>query len=113
MQQFDATNNPADATRKPVMEIKKPCLEMIDKKFYWIAGQEEVFLLNNGNTFAYKMSPEEIGEMSVELVYAGQGNPIQFVVEEKRAFEIILQIIHKMNLMQTSKIYSFPLGWFE
>jgi hypothetical protein len=70
----------------------------------------DVYRLNNADCFAYKISELEIEELSVELVYTGQNNP-EFLVEERRAFQIILQIILKMNMMQPdSKFYGFPLG---
>ena len=110
LQLFDATNNPSNTTRKPVLELKKASLEVIDQKYYWISGQVDVYRLNNADCFAYKMSELEIDELPVELVYTGQNNP-QFIVEERRAFQIILQIILKMNKMQPdSKFHGFPLG---
>ena len=69
-----------------------------------------MYSLNNADCFAYKISELEIEELSVELVYTGQNNP-EFLVEERRAFQIILQIILKMNMMQPdSKFHGFPLG---
>ena len=56
------------------------------------------------------MSNEEIDELPVEVIYVGHDKP-KFIVDEQKAFEIIVKIIHNMNLMQTSQIYSFPLGW--
>ena len=113
LQLFDAANNPSDTNRKPVLELKKASLEVIDQQYYWISGQVDVYRLNNADSFAFKMSELEIGELPVELVYTGESNP-EFLVEERRAFQIILQIILKMNLMQSdSKFHGFLLGkWF-
>jgi hypothetical protein len=57
------------------------------------------------------MSPEEIEALPVEVVYVGSDNPT-YIIDEKRAFEIILQIIQNMNLMQNSHFQSFLLGMF-
>ena len=58
---------------------------------------------------ATKLSQEEMEELSVEIVYVGPRSR-EFLTDEKRALEIITSMIQKVNLMQTSKIYSFPLG---
>ena len=106
---YDQLQNPADNPGKPIREVKVASLQCIDNKYYWVSSQRDIFLLNNGDNFAHKMSENKIDQLPVEIVFAGRESP-EFLADEKRAFELIILIILKMNKMQTSKIYSFPLG---
>ena len=105
--QDDAT--PVENLGKPVLELNRPDVAVIQDKHYWISGQAEVYLLNTENCLAYKMTQVEIEELPVDLIYSGQ-EKTNFLVDEKRALEIILLILLKVNVMQSSEIYSFPLG---
>jgi len=105
--QDDAT--PVENLGKPVLELNRPDVATIQDKYYWISGQAEVYLLNTENFLAYKMTPVEIEEMPVDLIYSGQ-EKTNFLVDERLAMEIILLILLKVNVMQSSEIYSFPLG---
>ena len=55
------------------------------------------------------MGKQEIEDLPVEIIFGGV-EMTNFLVDEKRAFEIILLILLKFNSMQTSQIFSFPLG---
>ena len=107
---FDELHNPADDQHhKPIREVRKPSLQVIGEKYFWVSSPSDIFLLNSGGNLAFKLSPEEITELPVEIAYVGQESP-EYRVDEKRVFEIITSIILKMNMMQTSEVYSFPLG---
>ena len=110
---FDEQVNPSTNTAKPVLEILKPSVELIGERRYWISGQHDIFLLNSGNSFAYKMTQEEIVNLPVEVIFVGRDNP-NYIVDEKRAFEIIVQIIGKTNQLQPpGNKLSFPLGSYK
>ena len=109
LQLFDEANNPSQTPSKRILEVSQPSLQVIEDRHYWISGSRDIFLLNSEDSFACKLVEEEIEELPVEVVFVGH-DPPNFIVDEQRAFEIIIKIIHNMNQMQTSKIYSFPLG---
>ena len=116
IQKFDETNNPAITTRKTILELSSPEVEKIGDAYYWIAGSGEVHLLNHERNaenkfYARKLSPDEIADLPVEIVYVGNENFI-FLDDEERAFTILVSIIEKMNSMQDPKFVSFPLGKF-
>ena len=100
--------NQADINNKPVREVRKPSVELIDDKYYWVSGQQYIFLLDHDNVLSYKMSEEEVNELTVEIVYVGPESPKSS--NEERVFELLVSMILKMNKMQTSQVYSFPLG---
>ena len=96
--------------RRPLLELAHPDISIIDGNYFFISGAENVHILNNGDSFAHKLTMEEIGELPVEIVYTGVQRP-DYEVDEKNMFELIVKIIRKMNLMQSnSEMYSFPLG---
>ena len=109
LQLFDEANNPSQTPNKTILEVPQASLQVIEERHYWISGSRDIFLLNSGDSFASKLSEEEIEELPVEVVFVGHEN-LNFIVDEERAFDIIIKIIRNMNQMQTSKIYSFPLG---
>ena len=116
IQKFDETHNPAITTRKNILELSSPSVEKIGDAYYWIAGSAEVHLLNHERNeenkfYARKLSPDEIAQLPVEIVYVGQENLI-FLDDEEKAFTILVSIIEKMNSMQDPKFVSFPLGKF-
>ena len=113
VQAFDRANDPSTNSRKPIFEVKKPSVHKIMDKFYFIAGQAQVFLLSHkraeGEAFAQKLSPDEINDLQMEPIYVGPVTP-EYKTDEKEALELLLKIIAKMNLMQDPEFYSFPLG---
>ena len=88
---------------------------MIGDKYYWIAGAEEVHLLNHKRSigdktkYSKKLSKEEISELPVDLIYLGSDTTV-FINDEEEAFTKLVGIIYKMNLMQDPQFVSFPLG---
>ena len=111
---FDQNNNPVDITRKSILELTKPSIHKIDDDYYWIWGPKEVHHLNHVRSegpghYTSKLSEDDILNLPVELVYVGIGVN-HFLDDEKKALDILLQIIMKMNMMQDTKFYSFPLG---
>ena len=117
IQKFDETNNPALTTRKNILELSSPSVEKIGDAYYWIAGSEEVHHLNHEKNeenkfYARKLSPDEIADLPVEIVYVGEENLITFLDDEEKAFTNLVSIIEKMNSMQDPKFVSFPLGKF-
>ena len=94
---------------KPVLEVDRPDVRVIQGVYYWISGQADVYLLNTNNYLAHKMGKQEIEDLPVEIIFGGV-EMTNFLVDEKRALEIILLILLKFNSMQTSQIFSFPLG---
>ena len=111
LQLWDESNNPADTPRRPIVEVSRPSIHILDGRYYWISSENDIFLLNGGESFACKLPEDEINELPVQVVYVGH-DETTFIVDEHKAFEIIVKIIRCMNLMQTSKIYSFPLGLY-
>ena len=112
---WDEKNRPGDTNRKKILELSSPSIQQIDGKFYWIAGAEEVHLLNHertvgsGASYARKLGTEEIAELPIELVYVGP-DTIGFINDEEKAFTNLVGILERMNLMQDPKFVSFPLG---
>ena len=107
----DQINNP-NITKK-VFDIPEPRLIKIDGQFYWVSGENTVFHLNHDRSnsdeyFARKLESVEIENLSVTLVYTGVSK--EYKNDEKRMFQIILEIIDLMNGMQDDKFLSFPLG---
>ena len=111
LQLWDESNNPADTPRRPIVEVSRPSIHILDGRYYWISSENDIFLLNGGESFACKLPEDEINELPVQVVYVGH-DETTFIVDEHKAFEIIVKIIRCMNMMQTSKIYSFPLGLY-
>lgn len=112
----DQTSNSADTFRKPRLELQKPSIEKLGDNFYWIAGAEEVHLLNAKRSdsldfYAHKLTAEELEELPVEVIYVGI-EKFAFLDDEKTALDMLLKIIMKMNLMQSPEFYSFPLASF-
>ena len=106
---FEEDTNPANTASRPMLELTHPDIRLIQDCHFFIAGHDNVYLLDSEDHLAYKMSKEEIDELPVEILYTGQEKP-NYQVDEKNALELIIKIIQKMNIMQTSEIYSFPLG---
>ena len=98
---------------KKVFDISHPKLIKIDGRFYWVSGEENVFLLNHNRFhpdehFARKLLSAEIESLPVTLVYTGVSK--HYKTDDKAMFEKILEIIDLMNGMQEKKFWSFPLG---
>ena len=96
------------------MELRQPSIQQIDGAFYWIAGPEEIFILNhkrnnNDDRYARKLGPEEILCLPVDIVYVGEDTP-RYLDDEEEAFAKLVKIIENMNLMQDKEFVSFPLG---
>ena len=104
---FEDSNDP-NIDGKPLREISRPDIVIIEGRYFFVSGSENVYLLNQ-NDLSYKLSVEEIQELPVEIVYTGEQRP-DYQSNEKNMFELILKMISKVNIMQTSRIYSFPLG---
>ena len=74
---WDEKNRPGDKTRKQILELSSPSIQQIGGQFYWIAGAKEVHLLNHersvgsGDSYAKKLSTDEIADLPIELVYVG------------------------------------------
>ena len=98
---FEDSNDP-NIDGKPLRELSRPDVVIIEGRYFF------VYLLNQ-NDLSYKLSVEEIQELPVEIVYTGEQRP-DYQSNEKNMFELILKMISKVNIMQTSRIYSFPLG---
>ena len=60
--------------------------------------------------YSTKLTQEEINDLSIDPIYVGSGSPEVYLNDEKKAMELLLKIIAKMNSMQDPKFYSFPLG---
>ena len=57
---------------------------------------------------ATKLSEEDIEELPVRIMYSG---PVrEYSTDEKRCYEVLMDILDKFNLMQNPEFYSFPLG---
>ena len=107
---FEESNNKENNRDvRPLLELTQPDIRVIEDRHFFISGPQNVYLLNTGDSFAHKLSMDEIQELPVEIVYTGEQKP-DYLDDEKNALEIIIKIIRKMNMMQTSQIYSFPLG---
>ena len=110
---WDEKNCPAASNRKKILEIVSPSIQIVGDKYYWIAGTEEVHLLDHeraaGGGYARKLEKEEISQLPVEVVYVGPDSN-GFVDDEEKAFANLVAIIAKMNLMQDQQFVSFPLG---
>ena len=102
-------SNHSNTDRRPILEIAQPDIRIIQANHFFISGPENVYILNNGGNLAQKLSKPEIDELPVEIVYTGVQMP-DYQVDEKNMFELIVNIIGKMNVMQSSQMYSFPLG---
>ena len=106
---------PADNNRKETLELSSPSIKLIGDKYYWIAGAEEVHLLNHKRSigdktkYSKKLSKEKISELPVDLIYLGSDTTV-FINDEEEAFTKLVGIIYKMNLMQDPQFVSFPLG---
>ena len=99
--------------RKPMKEMSKPQIVQIDGSYYFVAGAEEVHMLNHKKTpddvFSRKLSKDEIQNLSLEIIWTGS-TKYKYENDEKEAFKLLGEIFEKMNLMQDPKFYSFPLG---
>ena len=104
--------NPRDPSVKPILELDVPSLQKINDEYFFIGNQRDVFILNKGGVYASKLSEEEITSLSVELVYTGPEDMI-FLNNEETALELLVKIIKKVNLVQTSDVHSFPLGRYK
>ena len=94
--------------------MNQPSLHQIDDHFYWIAGPEQMFILNhektkNGDSYARKLGVEEILCLPVDIVYVGNEGP-HYLDDEEEAFTRLVKIIENMNMMQDPDFVSFPLG---
>ena len=104
MQKYEEARSPSTSTKK-VLELSKPSIQKIGEEFYWIAGSEEVFLLNtkrstNGQDYAKKLRAEEILTLPIDLVYVGDEGP-HYLDDEEEAFTKLVKIIENMNMMRT------------
>ena len=72
-----------------------------------------MFLLNSDSTsenYARELTSDEIEDLPECIVYVGQ--PEEFKVDHKRAFELLVSMIFNMNLMQEAAFQSFPVASF-
>ena len=88
---------------------------MIGGSYYWVAGSEEIHLLNHNRdaekneVYARKLNKEEITELPVEVVYVGPVNLV-FLDDDEEAFTKLVKIIQNMNMMQDPDFVGFPVG---
>ena len=112
---FQANNESAgdDSAKKPLKEFSKPVVEKIGDRYFFIAGSDQIFHLNDQKNddepFAIKLSREEVEELEVQIVWTGSSQ-YEYDVDEKEAFDLLCSIIHKMNLMQDEQFHSVILG---
>ena len=107
------TDEEDNENNKPIREVKKPSIEKISNNFYFISGPNQVFLLNSDSTldiFAKELTSDEISDLPECILYSGQ--PEQFKVDHKRAFELLVSLIFNMNQMQEDGFQSFPVASF-
>ena len=102
--------------RKPMKEFSKPEVLKIGSSYFFIAGTDQIFLLNHEynketelNFFSRKLSEEDIANLDVDIIWTGIKR-FDFCDDEEEAFSLLNLIITKMNLMQEEEVYSFPLG---
>ena len=103
----------AGFVRKETREVSKPEIIKLGEKYFFIAGNNNIFHLNHvkaeDDKFARKLTKEEIDDLHVEIIWTGS-EQIMYEDDEKTAFTILCSIIEKMNHMQDPQFYSFPLG---
>ena len=61
---------------KPMKEFKEVTVERIKDKMYLIAGEREVFILNDGTSYSRKLSTEELEELGIHIMWTSKVNLI-------------------------------------
>ena len=98
--------------RKPVREYSAPVIDKIGDRYYFIAGRDQVHLLNHekieDQKFSRKLTEIDLEQMEVEIVWTG--STYEYENDEKEAFSLLCSIITKMNMMQDEEYHSVILG---
>ena len=111
--QENKTSDQAATCGKPTKEFNTPETCKIGESYYFIAGSDEIYLLNHRKTeddkFSSKLSEADLEELEVEIIWTGS-KQFKYETDEKKAFTLWCSIIHKMNLQQPEENHSFPVG---
>ena len=89
---------------KRSMHFTKPTVEKLGDEFFLVAC--DVFNLSAAPI--RKLSIEEIDELPV--IISWKGPKISYETDPKKCFELLVEILADMNLMQDPAYRSFPLG---
>ena len=100
-------------TRKQVVELEKEDLRKIDGAYYWIAGTDQIFLINHeiseeNSELARLLTAGEVKKLPQEFIFIGPKT--EYSDNEDEAFRLLVKIIELMNEMQEKDWWSYPLG---
>ena len=89
---------------KKSMQFTKPTVEKLGEEFFLVAYD----IFNLSAVPIRKFSMEEIEELPV--IISWKGPRIRFETDPEKCFELLVEILADMNLMQDPNYRSFPLG---
>ena len=91
-----------EMANKPVKTYTRPQLDQIGGQFYFISG--DIFEVSPS---LRQLNEEEVADLEVNVVYTGPA--LKFHIDEKRCYQLLIDIIDKMNELQCG-FYDLCLG---
>ena len=85
------------------MSFDKPTVELIEEKYYLIAN--DVFSLSG---IPKKLTSEVKADLPIQIKWKGPS--LDFKVDVRECFKLLVDIIYDMNEMQDRRFASAPLG---
>ena len=91
--------------KRPTRDFSEP--SVVKCEDYYLLVASEIYDLRDGSNVTV-LAEEDQSKLPEKFYY--KGPPTHFQVDEKKAFRCLLSIISRMNSLQDSRFYSFPLG---
>ena len=66
---YEAQSQDPSTQKKTFKEFTEITVEMIDDKYFLIAEEEDVFILNDGSTYSRKLNKQEIDDLDMNIVW--------------------------------------------
>ena len=88
---------------KPCIQVKEMDIYEVNTKYYFIASESDIFLLNDNDRYSVKLSETEIEALDFSIVWLGPNRSTQFESNDEKAVIAVVKIIEDFNSMVESE----------